>query len=67
MIGTVASTGTGYLSIIITGMYLSNSEAGIYSAILSIISILMFIPKLFTQVFLPEFSNYLVKIILIKL
>lgn len=57
MIGTVASTGTGYLSIIITGMYLSNSEAGIYSAILSIISILMFIPKLFTQVFLPEFSK----------
>lgn len=57
MIGTVASTGTGYLSVIITGMYLTNSEAGIYSSILSFISILMFIPKLFTQVFLPEFSK----------
>jgi O-antigen/teichoic acid export membrane protein len=57
MIGTVASTGTGYLSVIITGIYLTNSEAGIYSSILSIVSILMFIPKLFTQVFLPEFSK----------
>jgi O-antigen/teichoic acid export membrane protein len=57
MIGTVASTGTGYLSVIITGIYLSNSETGIYSSILSIVSILMFIPKLFTQVFLPEFSK----------
>lgn len=57
MIGTVASTGTGYLSVIITGIYLTNSEAGIYSLILSFISILMFIPKLFTQVFLPEFSK----------
>ena len=57
MIGTVASTGTGYLSIIIIGMYLSNSDAGIYSSVLSIVSVLMFIPKLFTQVFLPEFSK----------
>ena len=57
MLGTVASTGTGYLSVIIIGMYLSNSDAGIYSSVLSIVSILMFIPKLFTQVFLPEFSK----------
>lgn len=57
MIGTVASTGTGYLSVIITGIYLTNSEAGIYSLILSFISILMFVPRLFTQVFLPEFSK----------
>ncbi len=57
MIGTVASTGTGYLSIIIIGSYLSTSDAGLYSSALSIISILMFVPKLFTQVFLPEFSK----------
>ena len=57
MVGTVASTGTGYLSILIIGMYLSNSDAGIYSSVLSIVSILMFFPKLFTQVFLPEFSK----------
>lgn len=57
MLGTVASTGTGYLSIIVIGMYLSNSDAGIYSSVLSIVSVLMFIPKLFTQVFLPEFSK----------
>jgi len=57
MIGTAASTGTGYLSIIITGIYLDNADAGLYSAVLTIISILMFIPKLFTQVFLPEFSK----------
>tara|TARA_B100001758_G_scaffold161043_1_gene138886 strand:+ start:151 stop:744 length:594 start_codon:yes stop_codon:yes gene_type:complete len=57
MVGTVASTGTGYLSVLIIGMYLSNSDAGIYSSVLSIVSILMFVPKLFTQVFLPEFSK----------
>ena len=57
MLGTVASTGTGYLSIIVIGIYLSNSDAGIYSSVLSIVSVLMFIPKLFTQVFLPEFSK----------
>ena len=57
MVGTVASTGTGYLSVLIIGVYLSNSDAGIYSSVLSIASILMFIPKLFTQVFLPEFSK----------
>ena len=57
MIGTVASTGTGYLSVIITGIYLNNSDAGIYASILSIVSVLTFVPKLFTQVFLPEFSK----------
>ena len=57
MIGTVASTGTGYLSVIVTGIYLNHSEAGIYTAALSIVSILMFFPKLFIQVFLPEFSK----------
>ena len=57
MVGTVASTGTGYLSVLIIGVYLSNSDAGIYSSVLSIVSILMFVPKLFTQVFLPEFSK----------
>jgi len=57
MIGTVASTGTGYLSVIITGIYLNHSEAGIYTAVLSFVSILMFFPKLFIQVFLPEFSK----------
>lgn len=57
MIGTVASTGTGYLSVLIIGVYLSTSDAGIYSSVLSIVSVLMFVPKLFTQVFLPEFSK----------
>ena len=57
MIGTVASTGTGYISVIITGLVLDHTEAGIYTAALSIVSILMFFPKLFIQVFLPEFSK----------
>lgn len=57
MAGTVASTGTGYLSVIVTGMYLNHAEAGVYTAVLSIVSILMFFPKLFIQVFLPEFSK----------
>ena len=57
MIGTVASTGTGYLSVIVTGIYLNHSDAGIYTAALSIVSVLMFFPKLFIQVFLPEFSK----------
>ena len=57
MIGTVASTSTGYISVIIIGMYLNNSDAGLYSSVLSIASVLMFVPKLFTQVFLPEFSK----------
>ena len=57
MVGTVASTGTGYLSVIVTGMYLNHLEAGVYTAVLSIVSILMFFPKLFIQVFLPEFSK----------
>ncbi len=57
MIGTVASTGTGYISVIITGTFLNTSDAGLYSSVLTVISILTFIPKLFTQVFLPEFSK----------
>ena len=57
MVGTVASTGTGYISVIITGLVLDHTEAGIYTAALSIVSILMFFPKLFIQVFLPEFSK----------
>ena len=57
MIGTVASTGTGYISVIITGLSLDHTEVGIYTASLSIVSILMFFPKLFIQVFLPEFSK----------
>ena len=57
MIGTVASTGTGYLSVIVTGIYLNHYDAGIYTAVLSIVSVLMFFPKLFIQVFLPEFSK----------
>ena len=57
MIGTVASTGTGYLSIIFTGIFLNNADAGLYSSVITIVSILTFIPKLFTQVFLPEFSK----------
>ena len=57
MIGTVASTSTGYISVIIIGMYLNHSDAGLYSSVLSIASVLMFVPKLFTQVFLPEFSK----------
>ena len=61
MIGTVASTGTGYLSIIFTGIFLNNEDAGLYSSVITIVSILTFIPKLFTQVFLPNFQNYLVK------
>jgi O-antigen/teichoic acid export membrane protein len=57
MIGTSASTGTGYLSMIFTGYYLSSSDAGLYSSVLSIISILMFLPRLTSQVLLPEFSK----------
>ena len=57
MVGTVASTGTGYISIVITGIYLSNTDAGLYSSIISILSILMFLPKIFMQVFIPEFSK----------
>ena len=57
MIGTVASTGTGYISIVITGVYLNSTDAGLYSSILSILSIFMFLPKIFMQVFLPEFSK----------
>jgi len=57
MIGTVASTSTTYISLIIIGIHLSHSDAGIYSSVLTIVSILMFFPKLFTQVFLPEFSK----------
>ena len=57
MIGTSASTGTGYLSMIFTGYYLSTSDAGTYSSVLAIISILMFLPRLVTQVLLPEFSK----------
>ena len=57
MIGTVASTSTSYISLIIIGIHLSHSDAGIYSSVLTIASILMFFPKLFTQVFLPEFSK----------
>ena len=57
MLGTVASTSTSYISLIIIGIHLSHSDAGIYSSVLTIVSILMFFPKLFTQVFLPEFSK----------
>ena len=57
MIGTVASTSTSYISLIVIGIHLSHSDAGIYSSVLTIVSILMFFPKLFTQVFLPEFSK----------
>ena len=57
MVGTVASTGTGYISIVITGVYLNSTDAGLYSSILSILSIFMFLPKIFMQVFIPEFSK----------
>jgi O-antigen/teichoic acid export membrane protein len=57
MIGNASSAGTSYLSMLFIGFYLSNSQAGIYSSVLAIISILMFIPRLFSQVLLPEFSN----------
>ncbi len=57
MIGTVASTGTGYISVIVTGIFSNHSDAGIYTAVLSIVSVLLFFPKLFIQVFLPEFSK----------
>ena len=59
MIGNASSAGTSYLSMLFIGFYLSNSQAGIYSSVLAIISILMFIPRLFSQVLLPEFSNLL--------
>ena len=42
---------------IFTGYYLSSSDAGLYSSVLSIISILMFLPRLTSQVLLPEFSK----------
>ena len=62
MVGTVASTGTGYLSVIVTGIYLNHAEAGVYTAVLSIVSILMFFPKLFIQFFFQNSLNYLVKV-----
>ena len=31
MVGTVASTGTGYISVIVTGLVLNHTEAGIYT------------------------------------
>ena len=57
MVGTTASTGTGYLSMVFTGYYLPTSDAGLYASVLTIVSILMFLPRLFTQVLLPEFSK----------
>jgi len=57
MAGTVSSTGTGYLSMLFTGYFLTNQEAGLYSSVLAIVSILMFLPRLVTQVLLPEFSK----------
>ena len=57
MIGNASSAGTSYLSMLFIGYYLSTSQAGIYSSVLAIISIVMFIPRLFSQVLLPEFSN----------
>ena len=57
MIGNASSAGASYISMLFIGAYLSNSEAGIYSSVLAVISIVMFIPRLFSQVLLPEFSN----------
>ncbi len=57
MIGNASSAGVSYISMLFIGAYLSNSEAGIYSSVLAVISIVMFIPRLFSQVLLPEFSN----------
>ena len=57
MIGNVSSAGTSYISMLFIGFYLSNSEAGIYSSVIAIISIVMFIPRLLSQVLLPEISN----------
>ena len=57
MVGTASSTGTGYLSMLFTGYFLTNTDAGLYSSVLAIVSILMFLPRLVTQVLLTEFSK----------
>tara|TARA_Y100000031_G_scaffold153360_1_gene198450 strand:+ start:477 stop:1340 length:864 start_codon:yes stop_codon:yes gene_type:complete len=57
MAGTASSTGTGYLSMLFTGYFLTSTDAGIYSSVLAIVSIVMFLPRLVTQVLLPEFSK----------
>ena len=57
MAGTASSTGTGYLSMLFTGYFLTSTDAGLYSSVLAIVSILMFLPRLVTQVLLPEFSK----------
>ena len=57
MAGTASSTGTGYLSMLFTGYFLTSTDAGLYSSVLAIVSIVMFLPRLVTQVLLPEFSK----------
>ena len=57
MVGTASSTGTGYLSMLFTGYFLTSTDAGLYSSVLAIVSIVMFLPRLVTQVLLPEFSK----------
>ena len=57
MAGAASSTGTGYLSMLFTGYFLTSTDAGLYSSVLAIVSILMFLPRLVTQVLLPEFSK----------
>ncbi|MEE2765639.1 MAG: oligosaccharide flippase family protein [Candidatus Neomarinimicrobiota bacterium] len=57
MAGTASSTGTGYLSMLFTGYFLTSTDAGLYSSVLAVVSILMFLPRLVTQVLLPEFSK----------
>jgi len=57
MAGTSSSTGAGYLSMLFTGYFLTSTDAGLYSSVLAIVSILMFLPRLVTQVLLPEFSK----------
>jgi len=57
MIGNASSAGASYVAMLFIAAYLSNSEAGVYSSVLAVISIVMFIPRLFSQVLLPEFSN----------
>ncbi len=57
MIGIASSTGSGYLSILFTAHFLSIKDAGLYTAVMTIISIMMFLPRLVTQVLLPELSK----------
>lgn len=56
-IGTLASTSSAYLANIFTGFYLSSEQVGLYSAAVSITSVLVFAPTVLGRVLLPTMSS----------